>query len=85
MALKRRSKYNRSSPDRWYIDPEELRMSVWEMREQGHLTERFARNMIIIFERIMQMPKYRVFSEEFKKDLWQYNAFRWSSSGWKTI
>ena len=53
MALKRRSKYNRSSPDRWYIDPEELRMSVWEMREQGHLTERFARNMIIIFERIM--------------------------------
>ena len=38
----------KKSTDNYYIDPEELRQSIIEMQELGHMTERFARHLMTI-------------------------------------
>ena len=42
------ARHKKADKDNYYIDPEELKQSIIEMQELGHMTERFARHLMTI-------------------------------------
>lgn len=71
--------------DNYYIDPEELRESIIEMQELGHMTERFAMHLLTIQEKVIQFPRYRGYPQEIKDEMRSHNQYRWVLKGWKSI
>lgn len=69
----------------YYIDPNELKESVIEMQELGYMTERFAKHLLTIQEKVIQFPRYRGYPEEIKEEMRSHNQMRWVMKGWQTI
>lgn len=74
-----------SNKENYYIDPIELKESVVEMQSAGHMTERFARHLLLLQEKVLQFPRYRGYTEEIKDEMRSHNMYRWVMKGWKTI
>ena len=75
----------KKTTDNYYIDPEELRQSIIEMHDLGHMTERFARHLMTIQEKVIQFPRYRGYPQEIKDEMRSHNQYRWVLKGWKSI
>lgn len=75
----------KADKDNYYIDPEELKQSIIEMQEIGHMTDRFARHLLLIQEKVLKFPRYRGYTQEIKDEMRSHNVQRWVKNGWKTI
>ena len=68
-----------------YLDPEELRASIVEMQALGHMTDRFAKNLMLVADHVMQFPRFVRYPEEIKEEMKSYNVYRWVKRGWKSV
>ena len=59
----------KAEKDQYYIQPEELRLSVVKSQEQGSPTEEFAKFLLTIQEKVLQFPRFRGYPEDVKQEL----------------
>lgn len=71
--------------ENYYIDPDDLKDAVKEMREKGVMTERFGKYLLDIQERVLDFPRFVRYHDEIKDELRLYNIERWCRRGWKYI
>ena len=53
----------------YYIDPDELRESIIEMKEKGEMTERFARHILAIQDHILKFPRFIRYHSDVKEEM----------------
>ena len=51
----------------------------------GYMTDRFARHLMTIQEKVIQFPRYRGYPKEIKDEMRSHNLQRWVKKGWQSI
>lgn len=69
----------------YYIDPDELKDSIVEMKEKGEMTERFAKHLLDIQERVLKFPRFIRYHSDVKEEMRMQNLEKWVKTGWKCI
>lgn len=76
----------KATPDKYYIDPQELKVVIVEMQSNGTgMTDEFARMLLLIQEKVLEFPRFSGYPEEVKDEMRSENIMRWVKRGWRTI
>ena len=71
--------------ERFYISPQELEDAVVEMKAVGYMTDRFARLLMTVQDKVLRFPRFVGYPDAIKEEISSYNMLKWVRSGWKTV
>lgn len=55
------------------------------MKKLGRMTERFARHLLTIQEKVLEFRRFIGYRDTLKDEMRSYNLYRWAKRGWKMI